>query len=133
MKSLDGQIRLVTFRLAERRRLVAQIERMIAEFERCSSELEQDLNLEHSRTKINDPQHFAYSPLAKSLMERREKTRLSIHELKGQLEPAKVEIGKAVDDLIKLELLDGRERAQEHANRSTVPNTLGLIGALPVE
>jgi flagellar FliJ protein len=84
MKSLDGQIRLATFRLAERRRLVAQIERMIAEFERCSSDLEQNLNLEHSRTKINDPRHFAYSPLAKSLKERREKTTLSIHELKDQ-------------------------------------------------
>ena len=132
MKSLDGQIRLATFRLAEHRRGVTRIEGMITELDRRSSELEHDLNLEHSRTKINDPQHFAYSPLAKSLMERREKTRLTIHELKGQLERAKVETGKAVDDLIKLELLDGRERAEKDANRSTVPSTLGLIGALPV-
>jgi flagellar FliJ protein len=132
MKSLDCQISLATFRLAEHRRGVARIEGMIAELERRSSELEHDLNLEHSRTKINDPQHFAYSPLAKSLTERREKTRLSIHELKGQLEHVQIEIGKVVDDLIKLELLDGRERAAGVANRSIVPNTLGLIWLLPV-
>jgi flagellar FliJ protein len=119
MKSLDGQIRLASFRLADHGRGVARIEAMIAELDRRSSELEHDLNLEHGRTKINDPQHFAYSPLAKSLVQRRENLKLSIQGLHIQLKDAQSAASEALGDLTELQLQKERERPEEHANRST--------------
>jgi flagellar protein FliJ len=119
VKTLDNQISLAKYRLAEHRRAVARIEGMIAELERRSSELEHELNLEHSRTKINDPQHFAYSPLAKSLAQRRENLKLSIQGLHIQLKDAQSAASETLDDLTELQLKKERERPEEDANRST--------------
>jgi hypothetical protein len=91
VKSLNKEILLNRFRLVEAQRRVAQIESMIARLKRQSSELEQDLNLEHNRTKISDPQHFAYSPLAKSILQRHENLKRSIQGFEVKLEEAKVE------------------------------------------
>ena len=85
MKSLDSQTRQKRFRLDGCQRRVAQLEGMIAELKRRSSELEHDINLEHSRTKISDPHHFAYSPLAKSLTRCRANLECSIQAFEVQL------------------------------------------------
>ena len=123
MKSLDSQIRQKRFRLDKCQRRVAQLEGMIAELERRSSEIEHDINLEHSRTKISDPHHFAYSPLAKSLTQCRANLEGSIQGFEVQLENEKSAASKALDNLNELEVLKERERRKEHASRSTESST----------
>ena len=111
MKSLDGQIRQKSFRVDECQRRVAQLEDMIAELKRRSSELEHDIDLEHSRTKISDPRHFAYSPLAKSLTQCRANLERSIQALEVQLVGEKSVASEVVESLN--ELLQGDLRREE--------------------
>jgi chromosome segregation ATPase len=121
VKSLDSQIRQKRFRLDDCQRRVAQLEGMIAELKRRSSELEHDINLEHSRTKISDPHHFAYSPLAKSLTQCRANLERSIQAFEVQLAGEKNTASKAVETLN--ELLQERQRREEHPSRSTESST----------
>ena len=113
MKSFDSQIRQKSFRLDECQRRVAQLEGMIAELKRRSSELEHDVNSEHNRTKISDPHHFAYSPLAKSLTQSRANLDRSIQTFEVQLEAEKSAAIEAVATLN--ELLQERQRLEERA------------------
>jgi flagellar protein FliJ len=121
MKSLDSQIRQKRFRLDEFQRRVAQLEGTIAELKRRSTELEHEINLEHGRTKINDPHHFAYSPLAKSLTQCRANLERSIRAFEVQLENEKSAASEVLDNLN--ELLQERQRREEHASRSTESST----------
>jgi hypothetical protein len=121
VKSLDSLIRQKSFRLDEGQRLVAQLEAMIAELKRRSGELEHDINFEHSRTKISDPHHFAYSPLAKSLTQSRANLERSIQTFEVQLEREKSAASEAVESLN--ELLQERHRREEHTSQSTEPST----------
>jgi flagellar protein FliJ len=111
VKSFDGQIRQKRFRLDECQRRVAQLEAMIAELKRRSSDLEHDINSEHSRTKIGDPHHFAYSPLAKSLTQSRANLECSIQAFEVGLEAEKSAVYEAVETLN--ELLQERQRREE--------------------
>jgi flagellar FliJ protein len=121
MKSLDIQIRQKGFRLDECQRRVAQLEGMITELKRRSSELDHDIDLEHSRTKITDPHHFAYSPLAKSLTQSRANLERSIQAFEVQLDAEKRAASEAADVLN--ELLRERQRQEEHTIRSTESST----------
>jgi flagellar FliJ protein len=112
VKSLDGQIRQKRFCLDECQRRAAQLEGMIAELKHRSSELERDINTEHSRTKISDPHHFAYSPLAKSLTQSRANLERSIQAFEVGLEAEKSAAGEAVEPLN--ELLQERQRREQH-------------------
>src|SRR6202050_5687348 len=112
LKYLDNQIPQTNFRLDECQRRVAQLEGMIAELKRRSSELEHDINSEHSRTKISDPHHFAYSPLAKSLTQSRANLDRSIQTFEVQLEAEKSAANEAVETLN--ELFQERQRREEH-------------------
>jgi SMC interacting uncharacterized protein involved in chromosome segregation len=111
VKSFDGQIRQKRFRLDECQRRVAQLEGMIAELKRRSSDLEHDINSEHSRTKISDPRHFAYSPLAKSLTQSRANLERSIQAFEVGLKAEKSAANEAVETLN--ELLQERQRREE--------------------
>jgi SMC interacting uncharacterized protein involved in chromosome segregation len=104
VKSFDGQIRQKRFRLDECQRRVAQLKRR-------SSDLEHDINSEHSRTKIGDPHHFAYSPLAKSLTQSRANLERSIQAFEVGLEAEKSAANEAVETLN--ELLQERQRREE--------------------
>jgi flagellar FliJ protein len=121
VKSLDIQIRRKGFRFDECQRRVAQLEGMITELKRRSSELDHDIDLEHSRTKVSDPRHFAYSPLAKSLTQSRANLDRSIQTFDVQLEAEKRAASEAVE--ILNELLQERQRREEHTNRSTESST----------
>jgi len=117
VKSFDGQIRQKRFRLDECQRRVAQLEGMIAELRHRSSELDHDISLEHSRTKISDPHHFAYSALAKSLTQSRANLERSIQTFEARLEAEKRAASEVVEPLN--ELLQERQRREEHTSRST--------------
>jgi len=67
------------------RRRIRQVEAMIADLERSANDLDRDIDAEEKRTRISDPNHFAYSTFAKSLLVRRDNLRRSARELGGEL------------------------------------------------
>jgi flagellar protein FliJ len=70
---------------------MAQAKSLIVELGRQCRELSSDLDAEEIGTGVHDPKHFAYSPLAKALRERREKLEQSIESLTKTLETAPLE------------------------------------------
>jgi flagellar protein FliJ len=121
LKTLDSQIRQKHFRVDKCQRRVAQLEGMIVELQRRSGELERDLNLEHGRTKISDPNHFAYSPLAKSLSQSQTNLERSIQTFEVQLEDEKSAVSETLRNLN--DLLQERERWEGHTRWSTETST----------
>lgn len=109
----ESLIRLKKFQVDEKRRQVAQIEMMIADFERMASELDQQIEIEQTKTGISDVAHFAYSTFAKAAMTRRDNLLNSANDMKGKLEAAQDALAEALEDLKKVELLDQREHQRE--------------------
>jgi flagellar protein FliJ len=113
MKSRDTLIRLKRFQVDEKRRRVRQIEMMTAEFNRMIADLDREIANEEKRSGISDPSHFAYPTYARAAVGRRDNLKSSIAELAAQIEDAKAALDGALDELQKLESLDGREKAVE--------------------
>ena len=109
----ESLIRLKKFQVDEKRRQVTQIEMMIADFERMAAELDQQIDIEHTKTGISDVAHFAYSTFAKAAIGRRDNLLASANDMKGKLEAAQDALAEAVGDLKKVELLDQREHVRE--------------------
>ena len=113
----ESLIRLKKFQVDEKRRQVAQIEMMIADFERMAAELDQQIEIEHTKTGISDVAHFAYSTFAKAALTRRDNLLNSANDMKGKLEAAQDALADALEDLKKVELLDQREHQREAAEQ----------------
>lgn len=109
----ESLIRLKKFQVDEKRRQVAQIEMMVADFERMASELDQQIEIEHTKTGISDVAHFAYSTFAKAAQTRRDNLLASANDMRGKLEAAQDALAEALEDLKKVELLDQREHQRE--------------------
>ena len=116
----ESLIRLKKFQVDEKRRQVAQIEMMIADFERMASELDQQIEIEHTKTGISDVAHFAYSTFAKAALTRRDNLLNSANDMKGKLEAAQDALAEALEELKKVELLDQRESGREAAAEAKV-------------
>ena len=116
----ESPIRLKKFQVDEKRRQVAQIEMMIADFERMASELDQQIEIEQTKTGISDVAHFAYSTFAKAALTRRDNLLNSANDMKGKLEAAQDSLAEAMEDLKKVELLDQREHQREAAEQLKV-------------
>ncbi|HTH29171.1 MAG TPA: flagellar export protein FliJ [Sphingobium sp.] len=116
----ESLIRLKKFQVDEKRRQVAQIEMMIADFERMASELDQQIEIEHTKTGISDVAHFAYSTFAKAALTRRDNLLNSANDMKGKLEAAQDSLAEALEELKKVELLDQREHQREAAEQLKV-------------
>ena len=116
----ESLIRLKKFQVDEKRRQVAQIEMMIADFERMASELDQQIEIEQTKTGISDVAHFAYSTFAKAAMTRRDNLLNSASDMKGKLEAAQDGLAEALEDLKKVELIDQREHQREAAEQLKV-------------
>ncbi|NOZ32506.1 MAG: flagellar export protein FliJ [Alphaproteobacteria bacterium] len=111
----ESLIRLKKFQVDEKRRQVAQIELMIADFERMAAELDHQIEVEHQKTGIADPTHFAYSTFAKAALARRDNLGASAQDMQSKLEPAQDQLAEAVEELKKVEMLDAREQAREQS------------------
>ncbi|MFC3703748.1 flagellar export protein FliJ [Devosia honganensis] len=116
----ESLIRLRKFHVDEKRRQVAQIEMMIADFERMAGELDQQIEIEHTKTGISDVAHFAYSTFAKAALTRRDNLLASANDMKGKLEAAQDALAEALEDLKKVELLDQRETQRERDEQARV-------------
>jgi flagellar protein FliJ len=109
----ESLIRLKKFNVDEKRRQVMQIEMMIADFERMAAELDQQIEIEQTKTGISDVAHFAYSTFAKAALQRRDNLLASANDMRGKLEAAQDQLAEALEDLKKVELLDQREHQRE--------------------
>ena len=115
MKSRDALLRLKRFQADERRRRVAQIETMITEFSRMAGDLDREITSEETRSGIADPAHFAYPTYARAARARRDNLKRSAGELNLQLAEARRFLADAMDELGKVQNLDGREKAGDGA------------------
>jgi hypothetical protein len=68
--------------------MISQIERVIADFDRAINDLNRAIETEQIRTRIDDPNHFAYSTAAQAMIRRRSNLARSIDRLKRQLADA---------------------------------------------
>ena len=113
----ESLIRLKKFQVDEKRRQVAQIEMMVRDFERMASELDQQIEIEHTKTGISDNTHFAYSTFAKAAISRRDNLLASANDMRGKLEAAQDGMVEAIEDLKKVEQLDQREHQRDAADQ----------------
>lgn len=116
----ESLIRLKKFQVDEKRRQVSQIEMMVNDFERMASELDQQIEIEHTKTGISDVAHFAYSTFAKAAQGRRDNLLASANDMRVKLEAAQDGLAEALEDLKKVELLDQREHQREAAEQLKV-------------
>ena len=112
MKSRDTLIRLKRFQAEEKRRRVAQIEAMIAEFGRMAGDLDREIALEEQRSGITDMSHFAYSTYARAARVRRDNLKQSTEDLRPQLAEAMTLHAEALEELAKVQTLEGREKGE---------------------
>jgi flagellar FliJ protein len=85
-----------------------------------ASELDQQIEIEHTKTGISDVAHFAYSTFAKAALTRRDNLLNSASDMRGKLEAAQDGLAEALEDLKKVELLDQREHQREAAEQLKV-------------
>lgn len=126
MKSRDTLIRLKRFQADEKRRRVGQIEAMIAEFSRMQAELDREIATEEQRSGNSDPSHFAYSTYARAARGRRDNISNSANELRTQLEEAKVQLEVAIEELAKVQNLEGRDKSGERLVEVPRPDAMML-------
>lgn len=128
MKSRDTLIRLKRFQADEKRRRVVQIETMIAEFTRMAGDLDREIAAEEQRSGITDQSHFAYSTYARAARGRRDNLRQSIEDLRNQLDDAKALHGEALEELAKVQSLEGREKGERVAEITRDRQDPDMIG-----
>ena len=116
----ESLIRLKKFNVDEKRRQVMQIEMMVADFERMATELDQQIEIEQTKTGISDVAHFAYSTFAKAALQRRDNLLASANDMRGKLESAQDQLAEALEDLKKVELLDQREHQRERDEQNKI-------------
>lgn len=114
----DSLIRLKKFQVDEHRRALSQIEMMIADFERMAAELDQQIELEHSKTGISDASHFAYSTFAKAALTRRDNLMKSADDMREKLESAQDQLAESLEELKKVETLSERENQRQRAEEN---------------
>jgi flagellar export protein FliJ len=116
----ESLIRLKKFQVDEKRRQVVQIEMMVNDFQRMAAELDQQIEIEQTKTGISDVAHFAYSTFAKAALARRDNLLASAHDMREKLEAAQDALAEAIEDMKKIELLDQRENQREAQEQAKV-------------
>ena len=99
----NASLRQMRFMVAEKARNAALLETMIADFESMSDLLARQIAAEELRTRINDPRHIAYSPLATAVALRRDNMRTSAGDAKVRLQGVKRELDELTAKLWELE------------------------------
>jgi flagellar protein FliJ len=99
----EALLRQKRFEAAEQAQKVALIEATITSFERMGANLADEIAAEEERTRIKDPNHVAYSTLAKATALRRRNLLTSTADLKSKLDAARRELD---DALIRLRALE---------------------------
>jgi hypothetical protein len=109
MKPRESALRLKRFEATERSRKVVDLETTIRSFEQMVGDLDRQIASEEDRTGVKDITHFNYSTFAKAAVQRRDKLKTSIADLRVQLEAAVLARNEAADTLAKAEAGEGRD------------------------
>jgi len=128
MKSPASLVRLKTFHLREKQRLLLQLEMMEQEFRRMADALTAQIAEEERRAGINDIDHFAYPIFAKAARVRRENLHDSIENLQPRKQAAEQAVQKAQDELAKAEALAARETAAPAEDMHFILRRRAMIG-----
>ena len=116
MKPRDSLVRLKEFEVDRKQKHRDQLAMTIAEFDRMCTDLDAQIASEERKAGITDPDHFAYPMPAKAARNRRDNLGNSMHELKIQLDAARISLEEAEAELEKArakERRDGRVAAPE--------------------
>jgi hypothetical protein len=85
MVEANALLRQMQVLVAEKARNVSLLEMLIAEFESMANSLAREIAAEEARTRIKDPRHVAYSPLAQAITQRRNNLLISSQDAKLRL------------------------------------------------
>ena len=77
---------------------IEQTKSLVLEMGREREKLSSDLEAEETRAGISDPNHYAYSPLARTLRERRDRVGHSIETLTKNLEEYEATLATFVEE-----------------------------------
>jgi hypothetical protein len=88
-------LRHTRFDIAEKTRKVELLETMIRDFTNTAANLAREIGAEEERARIKDPNHVAYSMLAKALAMRRGKLLMSTADAEMRLLAARREVDEA--------------------------------------
>ena len=88
-------LRHTRFDIAEKTRKVELLETMISDFRSTAADLARAIGAEEERTRIKDPNHVAYSMLAKALAMRRGKLLMSTADAEMRLLATRREVDEA--------------------------------------
>ena len=109
MKSRKSLIQLRRFEVEERRQTIADIENMLEDLKQMVVDLERQIEVEQEKAGVNDVNHFAYPTFAKAAIQRRDNLNNSIQELENKLDEARAQLAEAIEELNKVELIEGRD------------------------
>lgn len=98
-----ASLRQMRFVVAEKARNAALLETMIVDFESMCDLLARQIAAEELRTRISDPRHVAYSPLARAVALRRDNLRTSAGEARARLQGVRRELDELTAKLCELE------------------------------
>ncbi len=90
MNAREETLKRSRFEVDETARRVADLESTIRDFEALASHLDREIKNEEARTKIEDPDHFAYSSFARSARARRDKLYASTERTAAKARRAKL-------------------------------------------
>ena len=88
-------LRHTRFNIVEKTRKVELLETMIRDFTSSAANLAREIGAEEERTRIKDPNHVAYSTLAKALAFRHGKLLMSAADAEMRLLAARREVDEA--------------------------------------
>lgn len=118
MSKRDNLVRLVKFKVVEKRRQVEQLDLMMREFERMAGDLDAQIASEEKRAGITDVNHFAYPTFAKAARTRRDNLIDSARDLKTQMSAARLALEEAEAELQHAEKLEQRDLGEERRAQS---------------
>jgi flagellar protein FliJ len=127
MKSHEMALRMKRFDSEMKARAVADLEEMIRNFEHLAADLNEQIQAEEQKTRMNDPDHPRYSPLAKLARTRLDNILASTRALRSKLNQAirernrvAAELEQAVNRLVEpgqpLTDLVGRSNPESQTN-----------------
>lgn len=105
-------IRLARFKVEELQKQMAEIERARASIGGQINRLEQSVPEEQSAASEDRDGYLAYGSYARSVIQRKEKLRLSLEEVGGQADALRARLEEAFAELKKYELLEERRLAR---------------------
>jgi sigma54-dependent transcription regulator len=131
MKPRDAIVRGRQFEIDEKRRQLADMESMVQDFRRMAADLDQQIEAEHQRAGVRDPNHFAYPPFAKAARNRRDNLLASVDDLQAKLEAGRLELDRVEDELKRLATSSDRtEDRSRFVRRPRKRSTTGSAASL---